>query len=202
MSAQRAVFFDIETGGLEPTKHPIIQLAAVAVDMEHDLAERGEVEIKVRFDPATCDSGALEVNGYDAEVWSRSAVEERVAIDQFASFLRKHATLDRMSKSGKPYRLARLVGHNAAAFDGPFVKEWFRRHGVFFPADFRVLDSMQLGAWKKLGLGLPVDGLGLSDLARWLGVERVGEAHDALSDVRLTVAVTKKLFHPLGKELP
>ena len=36
---QRLVFFDLETGGLDPKRNPIIQLAAVAVDSHLEVIE-------------------------------------------------------------------------------------------------------------------------------------------------------------------
>lgn len=32
--SDRIVFFDLETGGLDPVRHPVIQFAGVAVEVE------------------------------------------------------------------------------------------------------------------------------------------------------------------------
>jgi len=41
------IFLDLETGGLSPTRHPIIQIAAVAMNAAMEPVE--EIELKVQF---------------------------------------------------------------------------------------------------------------------------------------------------------
>ena len=196
---ERIVFFDLETGGLDPARHPIIQLAAVATDARDGLRELGAIELKVKFDPAAADPEALAGNSYDADAWERDAHPGHVAAGALSGFLRAHSTVEKTSaRTGRAYRVARLAGHNAAAFDWQFLRSWYDRLGSFLPADYRVLDTLQLAAWLAYSRGGEVGGLGLSDLAARLGVEREGEAHDALSDVRLTVGVARVLMADLG----
>jgi oligoribonuclease (3'-5' exoribonuclease) len=45
---QRIVFVDIETGGLDPKKHPVIQIGAAAVDGSLEVLEA--FEAKIQFD--------------------------------------------------------------------------------------------------------------------------------------------------------
>ena len=47
---ERLVFIDLETAGTDPKRHPIIQVAAVAVDSQGDALEA--YEAKLRFDPS------------------------------------------------------------------------------------------------------------------------------------------------------
>ncbi len=56
---QRLVFFDLETGGLDPKRHPIIQLAAVAVDAGLEVLEA--FEAKVIFDRNKANAHSLQL---------------------------------------------------------------------------------------------------------------------------------------------
>jgi len=183
---ERISFVDLETGGLEPTR-PIIQIAAIAVDAA--LAEIESLEIKIRFDKSKVDPVALRKNSYDPETWQRDAVGENDAAKAFASFLRRHATVDCMSKGGRPYRVAQLAAHNAA-FDGPFLRAWFSRLGMFLPAHPRVLCTLQRTVWlfhEHKELTPPAD-FALGTLCEYFGVRLAKEeAHDALADIRATV---------------
>lgn len=192
---RRVVFFDLETGGLNPERHPIIQLAAVAVDAE-TFEELGSFERKLRFKMEAADPEALAMNSYDAATWEREAVEPPAALRDFSTFLKLHATRRMVSKTGNPYWVARLAGHNAAAFDMPFLRRYFSICDLFLPAYLLTLDSSQLAAWWNWRNGGKLENVKLVSLAAHFGIEL--EAHDALADVRANVAVVKYLLEDLG----
>ena len=130
LAGERLVFFDLETAGLD-TSSAIIQIAAVAVDSQ--LRELEIFETKIRFDVASASPEALSVNSFEPTIWKRLARQPKDAGRQFSDFLRRHATVDMTSREGKPYQVARLVAHNAA-FDGPFIIQWYQDLGRFLPA--------------------------------------------------------------------
>lgn len=61
----RLVFFDLETGGLNPETDPIIQVAAIAVDANLETLE--EVEMKLLFTPSLVPKEVLDINHYTPE---------------------------------------------------------------------------------------------------------------------------------------
>ena len=193
--AQRIVFFDLETGGLD-ARHPDIQIAAVATE---GLVEVDVFEAKIQFDARAADPEALKINSYDAKLWQKEAQPERVVVAGFATFLNKHATLERTAKgSGRPYQVARLAGHNVLGFDAPRLNTLFKRHGVFLPADtFRPLDTLQLAYWSAAKLGLEPSNFKLATLCETFAISAEG-AHDALADVRMCVALARALLERLG----
>lgn len=150
MSGSRLVVFDLETSGLSEVEHDVIQFAAAAVDDAWNEVEA--VELKVRFDLARSDAKALALNGYNAEVWEKEAIAPAMARGQIADFLRRHATLEKVSpRTGRPYLVARVCGHNAAAFDGRFLAAWFKRAEQFLPAAcFEALDTLALARMGEL----------------------------------------------------
>lgn len=186
-----AVYFDLETGGTEPD-HPDISLAAIAID-EHDWQTLEIFECKIAFDPGLCSPEALEINGYTEAEWA-GALPEKDAAMAFSGFLESHKSLTLKSKrTGRPYRVAKLVGHNAASFDGPRLFAMFGRHQLFLPADRRVRCTLQRAMWwfEEQGLTAP-ESFKLTEVCKYFGIPVI-DAHDALGDVRMTIALAKFL---------
>jgi DNA polymerase III epsilon subunit-like protein len=196
----RLVFFDLETGGPDPKRHPIIQLAAIAVDESFEVLEA--FEAKVSFDAKRANAYSLRKNHYHPGIWAREAQEPKTAAQGFAEFLRRYAAVETLSATGNPYRVAQLVAHNAA-FDGPFLTAWFDKLGIYLPARRLVLCTMQLAMWHFLGRGreAPPD-YKLSTLCQHLGLPfHAASAHEALGDAAATVRLFQELARK-GQEMP
>ena len=191
---EKLVFFDLETAGVDPRQHPIIQIAAIAIDSS--LCELETFELKIRFDEAEANPKSLSVNRYSKELWESEAVAAAAAAERFANFLRRHATVDMLSKNGKPYRLAQMVAHNGERFDGPFLEAWYSKLGLFCPARKMVLCTKQRALWffdedKSL---TPPANFQLQTLCEYFGVPlRAEDAHDAFNDVRATVELYRAM---------
>lgn len=188
----RLVFFDLETGGLDPRRHPIIQLAAVAVGEQ--LEELGQFEAKILFDVSRADPQALAMNCYDAAVWKAEGIPAISAVQQFSQFLRPYSDVRMTSQRGVPYVVAQLAGYNAATFDGPFLQKLYSDCREFMPAAYRVLCVMQRAIWfchERPATGFPLD-FKLGTVCRHWGVP-LADAHDALADCRATVALYRRL---------
>ncbi len=184
------VFFDLETGGLG-AEHPDIQVAAIAVMNWEEL----EVfEAKIEFDVSKADPEALAINSYSAEGWAKAAQPEQMVVAGFGQFLRKHASIPKISQRGHPYLIARLAGHNASKFDAPRLLAMFQRRGAFLAADaFRPLDTLQLALWHFAGREDEPGDYKLGTLAQTLGIEESG-AHDALADARTAMQIARILL--------
>ncbi len=207
---ERLVFFDLETGGLfdvvagtvKITK-PLTQIAAIATDAAY--RELETFEVKVSFDERDADIEALNKNHYDKKTWQRDAVPPEKAAPDFAAFCRRHATVCRMSKTGKPYHVAQLVAHNAERFDGPLIHAWFKMLEQFLPAGYACLCTKQRAQWlfqenKSL---TPPDNCKLGTLCQYFGVPlRDEDAHDALNDVRATVGLYRAMLQHVGVSTP
>ncbi len=226
MSGFPVVFFDTETGGLRP-EHPTIQLAAIAVRPNtcgacdgsgtaptgdagdscqacsglgsgDEWIELETFERKIAFDVAKADPDALAMNHFDAAAW-KDAPPERIVVDEFAAFLNRHRSIELVSqRTGRPYSVARLGGHNVVGFDLERLAAMFKRHGVFFPVDFRsVLDTRYGAVWLFEG-GAAAEpraqpkNFKLTGLAEHFGIPTDG-AHDALFDVRLSIALARRI---------
>jgi hypothetical protein len=186
------VFVDCETAGLQPWR-PIMQLAAIAIN--HAGHELEVFEHKIRFDEKQAVQRTLRKRHYNRRRWQREGQPAQdVAID-FGRFLLRHATLDVPRASGKPLVMARLVAHNAQ-FDGPFLRTWFQRLGLFYPGAYHVFCTMQRAMWlfHEDPLLTPPADFKLGTLCEYFGVPwNAAEAHDALADVRATVGLFRAM---------
>lgn len=89
--------------------------------------------------------------------------------------------------------MAQLIAHNAA-FDGPFLCAWYEKLGIYLPARFQFLCTLQRSLWffaEQPQLPSP-DNFKLATLCRYFHVPvHPLEAHEALADVRATIGLYK-----------
>lgn len=194
---QRLIFIDLETGGPDPKRHPIIQLAAVAIDQTGEVLEA--FEAKLRFDGKKANAHSLRKNHYHPGVWAKEACEPKETAKNFATFLRRHATVSMLSAEGRSFQVAQLVAHNAD-YDGPFLSTLYDRLGLYLPARRQVLCTLQLALWHfAIFQAKPPPNFQLATLCAYFGIPfHAAAAHDALADVIATV----QLFIALRKSVP
>lgn len=186
------VYLDLETAGLAEDAE-IIQLAAIAVAA--DGSEAATFERKLRFNVDLADPEALRINHYDPDTWNREAVDQSVGAHEFARWLNEHRSVQMVSrKTSKPYTVARCAGYNPA-FDKLRLWKLYERTGTFLPAHPMMLDVMQRVLWylQENPQEAKPASMKLGDICAWLGMPLDGKAHDALSDIRATIAVAKAI---------
>lgn len=181
------VYFDLECGGLE-MRHPVIQLAAIAVE-DGTFAEAGSFERKLAFDVSACDPEALKVNSYTAEAW-KDAVAPAAAVGAFNDWLKPFSSIEKLSQRRTPYWIAKLAGYNAVTFDAPRLKALYA--GAFFPCSYQVRDVLQRAFWWFDERGIVPSDFKLATVCEYFKIPTDG-AHDALADVRMTIALAKAL---------
>lgn len=189
---ERLVFVDLETSGLGPDDR-IIQIAAIAVGA--NFSERETFEVKIEFNYALAKAWDFP-HRFDVATWNRESLPAVTAAHSFARFLKRHSTIDLMSRTGRPYQVAQLVAHNAERFDAPMLQAWYEKLGIFLPARYMALCTKQKALWlfeedKSL---TPPANFKLGTLCQYFGVRLTeNEAHDALIDVRATVALYREM---------
>jgi len=190
----KLVFLDLETGGPNPKVHPIVQIAAIAVDGE-TLSNLETIELKIRIDERQAAKYALRKNSYSRKLWQEHALPAEAAARRFADFLKRHATYPTFSRDGTEYRLAQLVAHNAE-FDAAFLQAWYDRLKIFCPARHQVLCTLQRCLWYFFeNPSCTPQNFRLETLCQHFGVPfSAADAHDALGDVRATVSLYRALI--------
>lgn len=174
------VIFDIETGGLDCEKNPIVEIGAVAIDWNlNDLPDRNFVKIiKPYDDKLIYNQKALEVNGL-----SMADIEKGELFDEvmkgFAAYL---DSFKKILGKKKPV----IVGHNIQKFDIPWMVHCFKRVSLDFEDYFEsYIDTISWSRYAhteqlnfKLGTVCSVHGI------------QITNAHSALGDV----IANKELF--------
>jgi len=190
MPAERIVFADIESIGLDPNG-PIRQIAAVAVD--DMLREVEAFDVKVAVDWRRIRAWRQRPRSSPP---TPSFTSETEPAQRFAEFLSRHATLDVLTARGTTLRVAQLAAHHAA-HDGPFLQAFFARNRRFYPGDYRMLCTVQRAQWffqEHDGLVTPAD-FKLATLCEYFRVPfPAATRHDALVDVRATLALYREIL--------
>ena len=171
------VVVDVETGGFDPIRHALLEIAAVVIEMDPDgFVRRGATHTThvAPFPGALLDPKSLEITGIIVDHPLRFAVEERAALDHIFAPVRAAA------KAAGCQR-AILVGHNAA-FDIAVLNAAVARTGhkrsPFHP--FSTFDTVSLAG---LAFGQTV----LSRALAAAGLEwDSSQAHGAVYDAERT----------------
>jgi DNA polymerase III epsilon subunit-like protein len=190
---QRIVFFDLETAGLNPEKHPIIQIGAIAVD--ENLAPIEEFEVKIQFDERRANRNSLRKNHYHRGIWTRDGLVPDEAAKKFSEFLRRHATVPMIGSDGSTYFVAQLAAHNAC-FDGEFLQVWYQKRYTYLPARRLVLCTLQRAMWffEERSNETPPADFKLATLCRRFDVPfHAASAHEALADVTATIGLYRTI---------
>lgn len=163
---------DVETTGLDPAHHEMVDLGAIYAD--RDGRELGRFFVRMTPDhPERAGEVARSINGFSEERWTRlGAVSEKEAIDRFLAFHRKQA-------AGKTMIFTAYNAH----FDRAFLDALLEEHDAPRFADLYTYFLLDLPsfAW---GAGSPQ--LFGDEVARAFGL--APETDDPLEHTGLTGA--------------
>jgi len=171
------VIVDIETGGFDPERHALLEIAAITVRMDESGFVHPDPVVSTHVEPfpgSELDPRSLEITGIDPTHPFRAAMPERQALDHIFKPVRQ-AVRDAGCQR------AILVGHNAA-FDISVLNAAIRRtahkRSPFHP--FSCFDTVTLGglAYGQTVLSRAVEASGRPWNAR--------EAHAAVYDAERT----------------
>lgn len=174
------IVVDLETGGLEPLKNPILEIAAVLVEFDKDGQLRpGELFAchVLPFEGAYLDPASLEITRIDPYHPFRFAIKEKKALNNLFAFVEKA-----VEKSG--CRRAVLAGHNAH-FDLTFIQTTMKRCKIK-KSPFHTFTCFDTATLAAMIFGKTV-------LAQALQKAKIPfdkrEAHSAIYDAKQTAAL-------------
>lgn len=186
----KKLWLDLETTGLTPSKHSIIQIAGI-----------------VEIDGETIETFCLKSRPLPGSAVSNKALEVvKVSIDELKKYpepseIKQHL-IDLFIKYIDPYDKKdkfQLVGYNAK-FDYDFFRAWFDKQnysyfGSFFW--FPPIDVMNLVAYKVMGERHNMVNFKLFQVCKYFGLEIDEEKlHDAMYDIE----ITKQLYERIAKK--
>jgi len=166
-------FVDLETTGLDPSRHDIVEVAVIRVDARsfEVLAEYHTLVAPERLEDAQPE--ALAICGFSKAAWT-NALPLRDALLAVAPLLEG----------------ALVAGHNVG-FDWAFLEAGFRRAGLSLPrVDYHRLDTASL-AWPLVATG-ELSSISLDSLATLFGLDRP-RPHRALADAKCALEVARRL---------
>jgi len=185
------IVLDTETGGLDPDKHCIIELAARLVHIDNRSLRVTLKVFHTYIQPdRPVDPAAAEVNGYNKHFWNRKAVRPKHAFTGFVNWLNALCEIDHVNQCSHELEGLIWAGSNVLGFDLPFLRSDMARVGLELPGKpkmtRRTLNTESLCF--PLFVSGQVEGCGIADLRKWAGCE--GEqAHRAIDDIDDTIKV-------------
>jgi DNA polymerase-3 subunit epsilon len=186
---RKLAVIDVETGGLDVTKHSIL---TIAVLIWNDGAIEDEYYTMVSEPTIVADEGALKVNGLTVEQVKDEGVSPLQAVNAITAMLQKHDMR----------RDVRIVAHNAS-FDVSFVKRLWALAGRDFAKTFsyRALCTMTgaLLLEQAERIKLPGGSAALDSLVKnWSITLDRSEGHNALADAYACAEVLKREIKLIG----
>ncbi|HEX7340610.1 MAG TPA: ribonuclease T [Rhodanobacteraceae bacterium] len=171
------VVVDVETGGFDPERNALLEIAAVPIHMDADGWVHPDPVVSTQvesFPGARNEPRSLEITGIDPDNPLRGAIDERAALDLVFGEVRKAVRASHCQR-------AILVGHNAAfdlSFVNAAVKRTAHKRNPFHP--FSCFDTVSLGglAFGQTVLAKAVTAAGLDFDPH--------EAHSAIYDAERT----------------
>lgn len=173
------VVVDFETGGFDPTRHALLEIACVFVQFDGDqlvLGERFEQSVKP-FAGSLMDPASLKVTGIDPNDPNRAAIAEHEALTQLFQKVRK-------ALKAQGCQRAIMVAHNAA-FDQAFLNQAISR-GDLKRSPFHPFSSLDTASLAAVAYGHTV----LSRACERADIPfDTQQAHNALYDAECTAAL-------------
>ena len=182
----KVFWLDLETGGLDPQKNPILQLAYI-IEIDGERARSGKLNSR-GFDGCEVDPKALVVNGLEWDKVLLDASESelyRMLINVLSSYVNCYDKKDKF-----------VIGGYNVSFDVGFLRAMFKRQsdkyfGAWFA--FQFIDPSSIVRFVQYAGAMDEFArMKLVDLAKHFEVDRP-DAHDALADIEMTIDVVNKM---------
>jgi DNA polymerase III epsilon subunit-like protein len=188
MKADKILFIDTETGGIDPAGNSLLSLALV---VWKDLEIKASIEILINDGVLNVTPKALEINGIDLDEHKKKAVNPAVALQQLDNFLGIHFPRDEKIV---------LAGHNIT-FDVNFLNVFLTRNGYNFQQRFshRFVDTSTILFYLYLTGKIKRKLTASQDALDYFGIIVQGR-HTALGDALATAQLFSKLISILHRD--
>lgn len=167
---------DLETSGIDPREHDIIEIGAFKVNQDLEVLDQFERQVVMQY-PVKAQPKALEVNGYldRLDDW-KTAVTITEAMMDYAAF----------SFEGV------LAAWNIT-FEYSFLTEAFRKTGVTHSMDYHRIDVPSI-CWSNIR---QFKRLGQDPIAEALGLPPEPQPHKAMTGAQYALDILRQVKHSL-----
>jgi len=179
----KILWIDLETTGLDPDKHGVIQISAL-YEEDNEIKDRINLKSGV-FEKDIIDERAMEINGIKPMDLIKYP-EPKIAMADFLLFLENY--VDKGDYKDKIY----LAGYNTS-FDISFLKNWFQKNSNYdFNKYFhrKFIDVMQVAIFFNYNKIIQTKNNKLKTMCDYFGIELA--PHDAMNDILATHSLSKK----------
>lgn len=183
MTEDKILFFDVESGGLDDSKHSLLRIGLVIWKNGIIL---DKLEIFIKSDNYCYDEESMKINKIDLNWLTINGISEQQAIEEINSFVNKYF----------PNSKALLGGHNIY-FDIAFLKRLYRENSISFSSYFehRTIDTCSIMKYLYFCDKLPKQVQSLTSACKYFNFEiDDNERHGALYDAEITSEVFTKLL--------
>lgn len=168
------VFIDLETTGLNPLEHEIVEMACLVADGQtFEVSKKYIKKVKPEH-IETATPEALKIFGYSPEAWENARSAKEILQE-----------VNGLAPGGM------LAGWNVS-FDWWFLEMGFKKVGITSQFDYHLVDVMSI-AYAKLWKEKEIEQMGLRKIAPYFGI-KLGEEHGALEDITATYEIFRKLM--------
>lgn len=185
---KKLLYIDIETTGLDPKTHGIIQLSGFMV-IDGERSNDFNFTMKP-FKGDLVNADALKANSTTLE-HIQAYREPETVYREFINIIARQC--DKFNKKDKFF----FVAYNSP-FDSEFMRQWFLKNGdSYFGSWFwsPILCIMNLAGWKLMNKREELENFKLGTVAEYLGIELdKNQLHDGMYDINLAYQVEQKLL--------
>ena len=179
-------FCDVETTGLFPHKHDILEISLIRLKD----GEQKTWNLKP-INPETIDLGALKINGIKLEdITHQTKFGRETYLDPNKTIVEIENWL---MEDEVPAEDRFLIGQNIGRFDMPFLEQlWMKCNSHdSFPFGRRIIDTMVIELFHDFCKGEFAEGYSLSNFCKKYGVKN-DKSHTAAADTKATKEVFLK----------
>lgn len=179
-------FIDLETTGLDPKLHAIVQIAGI---IEIDGVEKERFDFRVKPAPGKMlDQAALDVHGLTREVLDGYENPSLVHARLVTTFCRY---VDKFNRADKFF----FIGYNSR-FDEDFLRQFFldcgdKYYGSFFWTPS--IDVMQIAAVQLMNVRHTLPNFQLGTVTAYMSSDLPTDLHNAAVDIDITRNLYRKL---------
>ena len=182
----KTIWVDTETTGTDSNRHGIIQFAAI---IEIDGKDVAEINLHIRpFQSDEIDPKALEVTGTTREhleTFSAPQVAWGSVLGELGKHVDKYNKLDKFTFAGFNANFDLNIVHAFAKKCGDnYCGSWF----WYPPLDVAIIAGEHLRHVRH-----KLKNFKLGTVAEYLGINPDGDLHDAMTDIKLTRDVYRKI---------
>jgi DNA polymerase III subunit epsilon len=187
----KILYFDVETTGLKPDIHDIIELAFI-IEIDGEVKEKQLINMQP-YDWAAIDPEALQVSGHSEEKL-KTYMPPKKAYQQFVGVLGKYC--DKYNREDKFYPAGFNCGFDLEFLNGFFYKNGDKYFGSW--QNWRMLDPRPILLFLNFMGKIALPKYSLEEACKYFDIKI--DAHSAESDIEATRALLYKLkdiFSPL-----